>query len=151
MGMDVYGLNPSSEHGKYFRSSVWFWRPLAEYCIAVAPAVSGRCASWQTNDGEGLDDTGSRDLAAVLGDELSSGRTAKYVEDRDAELNEKPLETCDICQGTGDRLIDGTTSTCNGCNGMGDRKSWSTNYGLYEEDVRDFHRFLQDSGGFGIW
>jgi len=28
MGMDVYGRNPSTEAGKYFRASVWSWRPI---------------------------------------------------------------------------------------------------------------------------
>jgi hypothetical protein len=28
MGMDVYGRNPTSEAGKYFRANVWSWRPI---------------------------------------------------------------------------------------------------------------------------
>lgn len=29
MGMDVSGINPTTEAGKYFRANVWSWRPLA--------------------------------------------------------------------------------------------------------------------------
>ena len=28
MGMDVYGIKPTSKLGEYFRASVWQWRPL---------------------------------------------------------------------------------------------------------------------------
>ena len=28
MGMDVCGRNPTSDAGKYFRASVWSWRPI---------------------------------------------------------------------------------------------------------------------------
>jgi hypothetical protein len=29
MGMDVYGKEPKSDKGEYFRNNVWWWRPLA--------------------------------------------------------------------------------------------------------------------------
>ena len=28
MGMDLYGLDPQTEKGDYFRNNVWWWRPL---------------------------------------------------------------------------------------------------------------------------
>ena len=28
MGMDVYGMNPTTERGEYFRANVWSWRPI---------------------------------------------------------------------------------------------------------------------------
>jgi hypothetical protein len=37
MGMDVYGKDAVSEKGEYFRNNVWYWRPLWNYCIEVAP------------------------------------------------------------------------------------------------------------------
>ena len=33
MGMDVYGINPKTDSGDYFRANVWWWRPLWE-CVA---------------------------------------------------------------------------------------------------------------------
>ena len=35
MGMDVYGIAPTSERGEYFRNNVWWWRPLWDYCCEV--------------------------------------------------------------------------------------------------------------------
>ena len=37
MGMDVIGLKPTSKEGEYFRNNVWWWGPLADYCMEVAP------------------------------------------------------------------------------------------------------------------
>ena len=35
MGMDVFGKNPTSEVGKYFRRNVWHWRRLADLVCRV--------------------------------------------------------------------------------------------------------------------
>ena len=35
MGMDVYGREPEKELGKYFRSNVWWWRPLWNYTAEI--------------------------------------------------------------------------------------------------------------------
>ena len=33
MGMDLYGINPKTDNGDYFRANVWYWRPLWQ-CVA---------------------------------------------------------------------------------------------------------------------
>lgn len=35
MGMDVWGRNPSSPAGEYFRANIWSWRPIHELCAAL--------------------------------------------------------------------------------------------------------------------
>ena len=35
MGMDVYGRNPDSEAGEYFRANVWSWRPIHSLVIEL--------------------------------------------------------------------------------------------------------------------
>lgn len=30
MGMDISGINPAKQIGKYFRANIWSWRPIAE-------------------------------------------------------------------------------------------------------------------------
>jgi hypothetical protein len=37
MGMDVYGVKPSSETGKYFRNTIWSWAALWAYVCKVCP------------------------------------------------------------------------------------------------------------------
>src|SRR5262249_3978088 len=39
MGMDVYGIRPSSEKGRYFQNTVWYWSPLWEYVCKVCPDI----------------------------------------------------------------------------------------------------------------
>jgi hypothetical protein len=87
MGMDVYGKQPSSEIGEYFRNNVWWWRPLADYCLEVAPvALTSKCQHWHTNDGAGLNGQDARALAAILRAEVASGRTASYAMAREARV-----------------------------------------------------------------
>lgn len=50
MGMDVYGKNPLTKDGEYFRASVWSWFPLLDLCEKVGANTEG----WQYNDGRGL-------------------------------------------------------------------------------------------------
>src|SRR5206468_10803434 len=78
MGMDVYGKEPRSEKGEYFRTTEAYWHPLADYVCVVAPSISSKCRYWHSNDGDGLNDEDRRSLAIVLREVLSSGRTADY-------------------------------------------------------------------------
>jgi hypothetical protein len=56
MGMDVMGLKPTSNDGKYFRSSHDMWAPLWRYCAQLAPdLIDGDLAHRGLyNDGAGL-------------------------------------------------------------------------------------------------
>ena len=94
MGMGVYGTNPKSKHGEYFRNTVWSWHPLWDYCCAVAPEITRRVRYGHSNDGDGLDERGSKQLAAVLRREILSGRTAAYARARQARLESLPDVPC---------------------------------------------------------
>jgi hypothetical protein len=65
MGMDVYGREPEKEIGEYFRSNVWWWRPLWNYTAKMDRFYARRKNASQLiskklfelghyNDGEGL-------------------------------------------------------------------------------------------------
>ena len=68
MGFDIFGVNPTTEEGKYFRNTVWWWHPLAGYILDVAPKeIISKCTYWNSNDGDGLDAANaakSRDISA---------------------------------------------------------------------------------------
>lgn len=173
MGMDVYGKNPNSEKGEYFRNNVWWWRPLWDYCCGVAEEVIGEslAESGHYNDGAGLDGIMALALAEILREELSSGRTAQYEQKHREYLASLPREDCDLCGATGIRtdaigedmgqptkelpteiqiLTGRTHGWCNGCNGIGTRESFGMSYPFSEENVREFADFLAESGGFSI-
>lgn len=168
MGMDVVGRNNPDA---YFRNSVWSWRPLWNYCVEVAPELcSGVDGSH--NGGDGLDAEGADDLAAVLFNELESGRTALYEKTYHKMISELPRHSCEHCEGTGIRtdkvgcdmgmpsrelqpeiqIITGRThGWCNACNGEGKQDDWRAGYPFSEENVREFAEFLAESGGFQIF
>lgn len=171
MGMDVHGKAPTTEKGGYFRNNVWWWRPLADYILEVAPReLTNKCKYWQSNDCAGLNAEDSLKLAAFLRKEIAEGRTKTYSDEYAAILAAIPPETCFLCDGTGIRsdtigvdhgqttkIIDepghprnGQTGWCNGCNGVGKEASFETNYPFSVENVEEFCTFLEGCGGFEI-
>lgn len=170
MGMDVYGKAATSEVGKYFRRSVWSWRPLADFILANAAEEAAACTYWHSNDADGLDAEGSKRLAARLRHSLESGEAADWVKLRDAGLNAMPRERCRYCAGSGVRRdpvglnlkmpervcegIDhprrGLLGRCNGCDGVGTCEPIDKSYSLEVNDVREFADFLEACGGFEI-
>lgn len=159
MGMDVYGKAATTKDGEYFRNNVWWWRPLADYCLSVAPETTKPCHHWHSNDGDGLNAAHSEALAQVLQAEIDSGRCASYAAIREAELNAMQNETCHLCEGTGTRKAapevgagdpkDGGIS-CNGCEASGSVRPYETMYGFSVENVQKFVVFLRACGGFSI-
>ena len=103
MGMDVYGKNPKDEPGKYFRNNVWWWHPLATYCLLIAPTVAEKCKMWHSNDGDGLDEADTVLLWAMLKAEIDSGRCAAYEKEHKAHIASLPKKICTHCNGTGSR------------------------------------------------
>jgi hypothetical protein len=159
MGMDVCGLNPTTEEGKCFGNSCWSWRPLADYVNEIAPGIASKCRYWQSNDGDGLNAADALELAAILQAEIDSGRCERYARIRASAQEMAPNEPCDLCDGTGTRkpipergagdLVSGIT--CNGCAGTGWVRPWLEHYPFDVENVREFVAFLRGCGGFAIY
>lgn len=156
MGMDVYGKDPASKRGEYFRNNVWWWRPLWEYCQAVT-ADAAEVKHGQTNDGDGLDAKASRQLAAELERMIESGQTQAYADARTARLKALPDVMCDLCKGTGTRNDQHFQGPCNGCVTSEDKgakpgwkRPWDCAYPFSVENVKEFAEFLKDCGGFKI-
>lgn len=154
MGMDVYGRRPQGENGTYFRANVWYWHPLWTYCEQIATHIIPDDNSGHMNDGWGLGAKKSRDLAALLRENLDNGMTAKYAEERQAALDALPDESCTICAGTGRRMeppqIGAGDKPCNGCGETGKTRPFGTYYGFEVSFVREFADFLETCGGFNI-
>jgi len=157
MGMDVYGNKPTAEAGGYFRNNVWWWHPLWNYVIEVAPhlveGVVGHC-----NNGDGLGKRAAARLAAILTEELSAGRTAEYEASYLAALEALPDETCRLCSGSGVRtdavgveMRMPERRWCNGCSGKGKHRPFEASYPFSAENVAAFRDFVAASGGFKIW
>jgi hypothetical protein len=85
MGMDINGLNPSTERGSYFRANLWGWRPI-HYLCAKANEVSKLgydMSNWGYNDGGGLKaKTKCRKLANALESLLADDERINKPEDK---------------------------------------------------------------------
>jgi hypothetical protein len=171
MGMDVYGKNPKSDAGQYFRRNVWGWHPLWKYVEDQHPEIAELVEHAHSNDGDGLGSRDSKKLAKLLLEDFDSGKVVEYVAERNKYLSELPFEDCHICEGTGIRtdevgksagwdtkelepdisiIVGRTIGSCNACNGVGKRENWATNYYLEADDIKEFAEFLVDCGGFQI-
>lgn len=171
MGMDVYGKNPTTEVGSYFRANVWYWHPLWEYCERAFPEYAGKVEHGHSNDGDGLDAGDSKALAGAIRESLTNGNAQAYAEERNAYLASLERPTCELCEGTGIRsdkvgvdngmptkelapeqaiILGRTHGWCNACNGDGDKDAWETNYPFDLEVLAEFADFLDECGGFEI-
>lgn len=170
MGMDVFGTAPTTERGEYFRNNVWWWRPLWNYCIEVAPELTSE-VSGEYNDGDGLNAEGAIALSNILFEKIGRGHTAQYQKDYYAEIADLPREDCKHCNSTGIRtdevgvsagqpdralspevaiLVGREFGWCNGCDGVGSKENWAASYPFDVQNVREFAEFLAESGGFSI-
>lgn len=171
MGMDVIGVNPKSEKGSYFRNNVWWWRPLADFCLNRHPDIAEKCEYWHTNDGDGLDEEDSVLLAEALREDIRSGLAGEYERNYNEWRASLPREACELCDCTGIRtdkvgvengmpekelsaeiqiLVGRTHGWCNACDGVGTRESFASGYPFSVENVQEFADFLSDCGGFQI-
>ena len=158
MGMDVYGLKPTSQVGEYFRNNVWWWRPLAEYVLQAAPHLHKKVGEdglgWQYNDGNGLNAQDSLALAKILKEEVGLGRTQAYEEHYNRLQGKLADQECGICEGTGRRNMPPQTGAgkepCKACNQTGKQDHPNKNYPFDTDNVKEFAEFLENCGGFEI-
>jgi hypothetical protein len=160
MGMDVYGLNPTSSKGDYFRNNVWYWRPLWNYVEEHFPDIAEKVPGAHYNDGDGLNAEDSLLLASLLQDHIDRGLVAKFEKSWNDIITNAPEEPCEYCSQTGvcksesGSPMNSSSETiykeCNSCNGSGKTKSYVTMYPFTEDNVIEFTHFLKYCGGFSI-
>lgn len=162
MGMDIIGLNPSSETGQYFRNNVWWWRPLSFYIQENHPKIAKMSEDWDTNSGHGLNDKHAKLLAQRLYADIETGKVEEYQTKFELQKELVEDENCEYCKTTGIRhwpvtTDSGETTTelraeqCNVCNGKGTVRPFITHYSFSIENVKAFIDFLTDCGGFAIY
>lgn len=120
MGMDV-----TSKNGNYFRSNVWYWRPLVELMFQADADLYNKVGEgWHYNDGNGLDN--AEDCKAMA-DALSTKRMNKVF---------------DILKESSDNLAD--NEKCKHTNLSG-------SYPYDREHLDEWIDYLRKSDGFAIW
>ena len=146
MGYDIYGTNPTSPEGDYFRRSIWSWSPIPSFCIDTAPELCEPCDYWFSNDGTGLDSDQAIALADHIDTCLADGTADAYIADRIKEDEDIPTQV--KCERH--TLID--IKDCNSCKGTGLRDNWLKGRGILDrKDLVEWSTFIRASGGFEIW
>ena len=109
--------------GAYFRSNVWWWRPLWNFVCMVCNNVltDDDFDKGQSNDGYVISKTKAKRIASRLRKLINSG----YV---NAHEKWYKMEQ--------DKLDD---------------KDWQKSYPFSTAHVKEFERFCEKSGGFEIW
>jgi len=76
--------------GDYFRSNVWWWRPLADYIIQYTNCVSHEDVKhWGYNDGHEVSEEEAKAIAQQLKHLIKTGHTRKHAEDYERERKKK--------------------------------------------------------------
>ena len=151
--------------GDYFRSNVWWWRPLAGYVIQYTGCVSEEDAEkWSYNDGHEVDDETAKQIHNQLQVLIESGHTQKFQDDYEKERvkaekhnNKVEKELKKFCDSVEKKL--GKTNLAPNDFPKADKdkwdeiynkKLWSASYPFSVEHVKEFAEFCRYSGGFRI-
>ena len=151
--------------GDYFRSNVWWWRPLASYVIKYTGCVNEDDAEmWGTNDGHEVDGETAQQIHNQLQVLIESGHTQKFQDDYEKERvkaekhNDKvEKELKKFCDSVEKKL--GKTNLAPADFPKADhdeweriyhKRKWSASYPFSVEHVKEFAEFCRFSGGFKI-
>jgi len=151
--------------GDYFRSNVWWWRPLASYVIKYTGCVNEDDAEmWGTNDGHEVDDETAQQIHNQLQVLIESGHTQKFQDDYEKERlkaekhNDKvEKELKKFCDSVEKKL--GKTNLAPADFPKADhdeweriyhKRKWNASYPFSVEHVKEFAEFCRFSGGFKI-
>lgn len=158
MGMDVYGKNPKSEVGQYFRNNVWWWHPLWDCCEHFFPEITSKVKYAHENSGDGLNGRDARKLGFYLEKVINDGKVEEYINSFNKAKEDAEAEVCAWCDNEHVLLEENSSTTkyvfkaksCKICNGTGKVPSTLTWYSLDLENVKSFSEFLKECGGFRI-
>ena len=138
--------------GYYFRNNVWWWRPLWMYVADVCSDVLSEeeVEAGHSNSGYLYTEEQAEKIAQLLQRELILGNTLEYQKEYQDELDNLEQVDCNLCNTTGVRNDDYVQGQCNGCAGTGKTDSFAKSYPFDAENVQEFQRFVQASGGFRV-
>ena len=109
--------------GSYFRNNVWFWRPLWNFVTGCCNDILTEkdVKSGYVNDGHRISKTKAKRIATRLRKFFKDGSVASYETWYARQISELKED------------------------------DWNKNYPFSIQNVRDFERFCENSGGFEIW
>ena len=134
MGMDVYGREPKSAAGEYFRANIWSWRPIHELIEKTNVLPPDMVEDIAFNDGAGPNDEQALLLAAAL-ENMLEGMDDDNTFMLSSEVDGPVAAMMQALNEQGVEII-------------------SPRGAVYQADVshvREFITFCRESGGFEVW
>ena len=139
MGMDVFGIEPTADTGRYFRASIWQWRPLWEQMKALCGDFLSdeMLAAMAYNDGAGpREQSTCTKIADRLEQWLHTDSRSKFVIDREQTSLRVASNGCLV--------------SCETLSEEEESNSKSP-YSVTRQEIEEFIEFLRDCGGFSVW
>ena len=147
MGFDIFAVEPTDKTNDYFRSNVWYWRPLWNMVKIMCNELSQEdFEGGSYNDGYLIDKDKSLSIGNKLKIMLETNKFDEYKEKYEESLSNLPKRICTMCKGDGE-FID---HKCKDCKGSGKLENFNTYYRLDKELTTQFYKFCINSGGFQI-
>jgi len=134
MGMDVFGRNPDSKVGEYFRANVWSWHPIHTLCIELCSDILDEqmLESMAFNDGAGPEDQQTCTAMAIRFDNWLEHHASGIEIESDLQM-------------TGDgRLLSSEEVAANP-----DLETESP-YSTDDDHIKEWVEFLRHCGGFQV-
>ena len=134
MGMDVYGRQPTSEAGEYFRANIWSWRPIYSLMLELCQDL--------------LDHDTLRSMAYNNGAGPSDAATCRRMADRfDQWLKAHPEGHTVYVE----REAAYESVILNMLEQLGVRAASDPTYDVRSEQLARWVLFLRHCGGFEVW
>ena len=138
--------------GRYFRNNVWWWRPLWNYVCFICDDILDEedQNNGHGNGGHQINEKKAEVIASRLNLYIENGEAEYFAKERQVALDAEPDEDCEYCNATGKRDDEYVKGECNGCQGKGTRRPWDNNYPFDVDNLKEFAKFCEQSGGFEI-
>ena len=147
--------------GDYFRSNVWWWRPLANYIITYTNCVcEDDVEKWGYNDGHKVSEEEAKAIAKQLRHLIKTGHARKHENEYEKERKkaeafnntiEKQLNALQEKIGKDIAPNDYSKEDKKKWDDLYEKKIWGANYPFSVNNVAEFAEFCEDSRGFKIW
>lgn len=148
------------ESGTYFRSNVWYWRPVVEFFKEYADDILTEDDFVGLSQNSGHTIVGEKFI--LLRDRIKlaveEGYALRWVQDYNGKITQLPDEECHCCDGRGVldsppmfADMDTWNGDCHVCNGSGIVENFGRNYPGDIELLEEFNTFMQNNEGFEVW
>lgn len=134
MGFDLNGLKAKSEKGEWFRNNCWWWRRMWDFTYSICQDIikPEEYQSGHMNNGQKFDEIRATAIAARIETAIKNQNAKKYAKAVKEEIAKAKEHNKN--KKAGDKGYD-----------------WAESYPFSVVNLKEFQKFLKESGGFEIY